>query len=314
VAAWTDMTSGTIGDGDGLGVALRAVDASGNPGPLAHADAHTAFNQFDPDVAWTGSEVVVAWIDESSPASKLDVRYRTFSAALAPLGDEAVLAGTSDAESDVVLAPFASSWAAAWRVATDAGELVRVAAGAKAWSVGPFLPGPAAMKPALVDLDATHLLVVFTQGVDVGSAGTANGTKLSAAVLDVATPGTVVPFDLAVTSASVLGGERPSAARAGTSVFVGWEVPAQGEASAAAHVWLKELRWAAAALDTSRAETRVERGAPTKGDQQRAVVTASGLVPSGGVVIGWEDLGLNLGNAKGEVGLEVVPLPVVRLP
>src|SRR5439155_8851939 len=130
-------------------------------------------------------------------------------------GDE-VLAATADAESDVVLTAFTDSWAAAWRVATTAGELVRVSAkgaSAPAWSVGPFPPGPAGVRPALVALDDAHLLLVVTQGLDVDGNGVTTTTKLAAAVLDIAAPGNVVPVDLPASLSRAIGANRPSAAR-----------------------------------------------------------------------------------------------------
>ncbi len=312
-AAWTDDTSGAMGDGDGLGFALRIVDPTGATSPVMHANAETAFAQSDPDILFTGSQVVVAWMDESNPATELDVKYRLFDPTLNPLGTDVTLAGTAAAEADVALSAFAGSWAAAWRTTGDAGETINVtaldAAGA-AWSVGPFPPGPAGMKPALVDLDGTHLLLVFTQGLDVGDAGVANGTKISAAVLDAGAPGGVMPFDLAMSASVTVGASRPSATRVGATAYVSWEAPGASGAPAGAHVWVKAMGWAGATLDLSKGEIPLAREAKYDvGDQERAAVCAGSVAPVGGLIAAWGDLGGNFGSDEGDVGVELVALP-----
>jgi cysteine-rich repeat protein len=311
-AAWTDLAGAQPGDGDALGVALRWVDPSGALGVVTHANVGTAFNQYSPDILFDGSEVVVAWVDESKLETKLDIRYRRFSPALAPLGGEEVLAVTADAESDVALAAFSGSWAAAWRVATDAGETIRVRAKQSnvEWTVGPFTPGPAGVKPALVALDDAHLLVVFVQGVDVDADGAIDTSTLSAAVLDRAAPGSAPFAEVAGTS----GASRPSAAFVNGSVYLAWESRGHAGASAGKHVWLKEAPWGAA-LDWSRAEVPLPREASHRvGDQERGALCASPLVPTGAVIGAWIDEGESFGNVKGEVAVQLGSAPILRTP
>jgi hypothetical protein len=57
--AWGDFD----GDGSDLGVALRRVAANGSLGSLSSANSGKEFSQLNPDVLWTGSELVVAWED-----------------------------------------------------------------------------------------------------------------------------------------------------------------------------------------------------------------------------------------------------------
>ena len=63
--------------------AIRIVDVTAaTAGPLTHANSTTAFSQFDPDILTVGSHVVVAWVDESSISTGMDIKVRTFDASL----------------------------------------------------------------------------------------------------------------------------------------------------------------------------------------------------------------------------------------
>ena len=135
--------------GDELDVALQLVEpAAPALPPPAQANTTTDFSQYDPDILWTGSELVVAWVDDSDATTGPDLRFRTFDASLNPTSGEQTLAATADAEADVALAGFAGTWAAAWRDDTAGLETIQVQAGATRWTVGPaFLPGPAEASP-----------------------------------------------------------------------------------------------------------------------------------------------------------------------
>src|SRR5262249_34094199 len=122
-AAWNDFGTG----GDELDVALRLVDSSTPvPRPLQHAHVTPALSQGEPDILWTGSELVVAWVDASNAATAPDVHFRRFTASLAPLSGDLPLATSFEAEADVALATFAGGWAAAWRASKDGLETIRV--------------------------------------------------------------------------------------------------------------------------------------------------------------------------------------------
>ena len=309
-AAWTDLAAGTMGDGDEQGVALRLVDPAVAAKPVLHANTHTDFNQFDPDIIFTGSDVVVAWVDESNFATKRDVHYRLFAPDLTPRGSELTLAGTSDSESDIALATFAGSWAAAWRVAGDAGETIRVHANGAEWNVGPFLPGPAGVKPALSAVDDSHLLLVYTQGVDVGSTGVANGTSLRAVLLDINAPGNVVGRDVVMMFAAQVGANRPTLAHVGSNLYLGWEGPAQSVLSVAQHIWAMKVPWTGTALDWAQGENLLPRDVrQSQGDQEHPVLLETGLAVDGGVLGGWDDLGMSFANSKGEVVVQLKGVP-----
>ena len=135
VVAWTDLG----GDGDAEGIALRLVDPGvASSGAPAHANTTTAFSQYDADVLWTGTELIVAWADTSNGQTGPDLRYRTFDATLTPTSSEQTLAGSSAVEEGVALTAFAGSWAAAWREAQNGFETLRVHAGNVAFTVTSF--------------------------------------------------------------------------------------------------------------------------------------------------------------------------------
>ncbi|HEV3192035.1 MAG TPA: hypothetical protein VGY54_16100, partial [Polyangiaceae bacterium] len=277
VAAWTDFG----GDGDGLGVAMTVVQPGVTPSaPPVFANATAVFSQFDPDVVAVGSQIVVAWVDDSNAATQPDIRIRTFDGpTLAPLTPEQTLAATADSEADVALAPFAGSWAAAWRDDFNGLETIRVHTGSTDWNVGPaFLPAPTTSKPALVQLDATHLLLAYAVGVPPAAsagadaaaseagkpdAGPAAGSKIQVAVLDVAMPGDVSGVDIVATVASAFGlsQSQPNVVNVITNVFVAWRTDAMPGDPNGEELWLKPLSWNGAALSTSAAESPLPRAA-----------------------------------------------------
>ncbi len=186
--AWTDYG----GDGDELGAAVALVQGGAIVNGPIFANATTIGSQFDPDLVWTGSELVAAWVDDSDVTTGPDIRFRTFDATSLAASSEQILAATDDAEADVALTTFAGSWAAAWRDDASGLETIRVHSGATDWTVGPaFLPSPVTSKPALVELDATHLLVAYAVGLaaagaDGGAsdAGGSDGGSLDAGIRD----------------------------------------------------------------------------------------------------------------------------------
>lgn len=299
VAAWTDFN----GDGDELGIAMRLVDPAVTPSTKpVYANQNTLFGQRDPDVVWTGSQLVVAWVDDSNPAQGADVKYRTFDAALTPTSGELAIAETSEAESDVALTPFAGSFAAAYRVAGIGGESIAVKVGSSVWTVPiDYAGGPAGEKPAIAALDATHLIVVFSVQRD-WMVGVTAGYTLQAAVVDIATaPGVIAA--MAVPAVGEGSARGPSVVAVGGEVEIAWRTDggvssAYGEELVAiVTTWgvgggivLDGPAWGVPRVDSHRL-----------GDQ-RGVALAVG---SGVVVTGWDDLGALLGGeAKG--GVDVV--------
>jgi hypothetical protein len=315
VVAYTDFN----GDGDELGVALRIVDPASPPiGPPAHANSTTAFSQYDADILAIPSGLVVAWIDDSNVANGPDIMFRTFDNNLSPTSGEQSLAVTSANEGDVALAPFGGSWAAAWRAGDSGLETLGVRTGSTTWSIGPYLPGPVGDRPALAELDATHLLVVYTEGTDPEETGVSNGSKLRVAVLDTASPGTVTPSDVTalVSGNEALAQSHPNAIRVGSRVYIAWRTEsALGDANAE-ELWLKLVGFGGAGLDLSSAEIPLPRSALHRpGDQRRPALAASLLGPEGTLVTAFDDLGkVFTSEGNGDPAVEAIPLPLLRLP
>ncbi len=300
--AWNDLD----GDGDGLGVALRLVDpAAPTASAPAHANLTMSFAQRDPDILAVGSEIVVAWVDDSSVARGSDLKVRRFTKALVPIAGEEDLAATTDVETDVALAPFGSGWAAAWRAARGGLEAIQVKAGAASWSVGPFLPGPYGARPALVELDATHLLVVFAEGEDSGDA-TVGGYQLRYAILDTASPGATTSV-----STGVSGALEVNAVRIGTRVYTLWRSAGVPGDAKAEELWIREVGWTGTELDLSKPTLTLARWAGHLGGDQRRAALASWGDAMGA---GWNDYGLvfGLGQWTPDVVATRVPVPILR--
>lgn len=312
--AWSDE----LVDGDGLGVALRIVDPSapGNSAPTA-ANVTSVFAQGDPDVVWTGTELVVAWGDDSSFATAPDVRFRTFASDGTPTSPEQTLASTSASESHVALARTTAGWASAWRASTPAGlEAIEVRSDALAWWVGPFVGGPADDAPAVGELDATHLFVAFTETTSGASGLT---SKLRVAILDAATPGSTQssPLEPSVVDLADFAQDQPSVASVGGRTYVAWRSVGAPADPGAEDIWLKPIAWPA--VDASGALALPEIALPRQaahraGDQRRVALAASPLGPEGAIVAAWEDFGLTFGagEAGPDVAVELVPSPIVR--
>ena len=304
--AWTDFD----GDGDELGVALRLVDPAIAPaGEPAHANTTTAFSQFAPDMIWTGSELVVAWADDSAPTTGPDLWMRKFDAALSPIGAEQSLAASASAEGNVALGTFGAAWAAAWRAAGSNGmESVEAKSGNTTWSVGPHAPPGADDKPALVELDASTLLVVFT----IGDGGTGSGSKLCGGLLTPSATGatTAIALDAGLTAAQ----SHPSAVRVGSRVYLSWRSAAATSDPKAEELWLREVHWSGSAV-TLGTPLRLPRwDVHTPGDQRFPALAASPLAPEGALVAAWSDFGLVFGKSEGapDVVVELIPIPVLR--
>jgi len=318
-AAWSDYG----GDGDELGVAVRIV----NPSVVAtaaptFANVTTAFSQYDPDIIWTGSELVVAWADDSDPATEPDLRFRTFDSSFNPTSGEQTLADTPDSEADVALAVFDGSWAAAWRDDANGLETIQVTAagGGTQWSVGPaFLPAPVTAKPALAQLDATHLLVVYAVGLETGDSGVGNDSVIQVAVLSTAAQGAVSGSAVPALAPAGMGLDQslPNVVSMEGSTFLSWWTAAALGSSNGEQLWVKSVGWNGASLDLTQMEITLPRWPQANlGDQRDPALAASGLIPGGAIVAGWDDFGQSLAEGEGQedVVMEMIPVPVLRLP
>ena len=300
--AYTDLNA----DGDGLGVAVRSVDSG--VGPLVRVNTTKTFGQHDVDLIWTGTELVAAWVDDSKlPVSGADIRMRRFNASLAPVSSEEILANSPAQESGVALATFGNAWAAAWRSALAGTETIVVKSTNASWSVAVAAPGPAEDKPALAELDATHLLLVFSEGTPA---------RLRGAILDTGSQGVssfpITPAVAPYSTDASLAQSHPNAVRAGSRLFVAWRsalVPADPKAE---ELWLKELAWTSPTLDLSKAEIMLPRWpSHLKDDQRRPALAAAA---GGALATAWDDYGRVFGSVEGtpDVVAELIPLPLLR--
>jgi hypothetical protein len=310
-AAWNDFD----GDGDELGIAMRIVDplAPASSAPR-HANATTAFSQLDPDILAgfdSSGRVVIAWVDESSASTGPDVKARVFDRSLAPMGGELAIATTSASEADLALAPFDSTWAIAWKSAASGLETTMVQTGTIVWHTEEYRAGPSTSRPAIAQLDATHLVVVFA--ADDGAAG----YEIRAATLDTAAPGAVTSTLVAVsTGASAADRRDPNAVRIADKLFLTWRGEIVPGTDLQDELWLKEIRWAGSALDLSLAEIRLPRWpAHTLGDQRRPALAGIPLSSGNALIAAWDDLGKTFGatEGNGDVVVELIPLPLLRL-
>jgi cysteine-rich repeat protein len=212
--AWTDDEAGIPA------VRLRTVDAiRGTVGQVRLATVPPAQ---DPDLLWTGSELVVAWTD------LVDAKYRTFDADLVALRGEQKLASMASLESGVALAPFGHGWAAAFYGNEEGFSALEVVSADLSWSTPPALPPPSDERPALVALDETHLLAIFAVGTDPANSGSSHASALRAAVLNTSSPGPVGTSAFGLTfessdAAAISSSAKPSATRVGDTVYVAWE-------------------------------------------------------------------------------------------
>jgi cysteine-rich repeat protein len=312
-------------DGDQQGVALRIVDpASSSVSTLVRVNASTLGNQRDPELIWTGSELVVAFVDEGNfGPTATDVRVRRCSESGAALDSGKPLAETNDFEGKVALTPFASApgYASAWMSLSLSAHVVWAKAGTATWSFSMAPPTDGESQPSIVALDATHLFLAFVEG-----GGSFATPRLRGAILDTAQPGTFTPFDIApltepYASDASLGQSQPAVSAVGSSVFVAWKSETIPLSLEGGELWLKELPWSvssgAVTLDLSHAEIPLPRkNDHVPGHQDFPALATTPLFPGGALVTAWEDSGNVFGANEGDpdVIFEQIPIPIVRLP
>jgi hypothetical protein len=310
--AFTDLDA----DGDLLGVALRrAKPSDAQMGPIVHVNTTTAFNQYDPDMIWTGSELVVAWADDSNLATGPDLKYRTFDAFLNPTSNEQTLSSATDPEADVVLTQFGTGWAAAYRSFGAGSETIHVRAGTTEWTVGPFLPGAGQQKPDLAQLDATHLLVAYTEGVDLRGGGVPKDALIRVAVLGTSSPGSTAPID--IFAADGVSRDQLSLAVGGATIWLGYRESATSGNALAEEIFARQLTWNGSSLGFADAAIPVARDLGHRaGDQRRPSLGIANLATSQALVAAWEDLGRTFGGTEltGDLVIENIPLPLLRHP
>lgn len=296
--AWNDFG----GDGSDMGIALRKVSNSGQLSLLRAANQGVDSSQANPDLLWTGEQLVAAWVDYADATRGPDIRYRLFDADLNPLSEDLPLATTEVWEADVALTRFGGGWAAAYREGmSDGHENIVVKSGDKTWRVGPLLGGVEGDKPALVELDSTHLLVAYTEGTDPTATGVANTPRVRYAVVDTTVDTAPVKRCLGGTdstsSAQLLEPQTsPALERGQDGVFLAWRTEARPGDAAGDQAWLKSLGWStrgpAHALQLEEHDTELllpRLCESSTGDQRQPALARTSLYPNGALAVSWDD-------------------------
>lgn len=318
--AWTDFD----GDGSDLGIALRKVRADGTLGIIQVANSHTAFSQRNPDLLWTGNRLIVAWEDYADASNGPDLRYRAFDQDLNPLGDDVDAAVTSAPEAALALASFNGGIVASYRETivsgADAGkENVVVQAGGKSYRLGPMLGGAAEDRPALAALDATHLLLVFTEGTDPLSSGVANTPRLRYSVIDTASQAAPTyqwldPLDDVYAADLKVSQMSPALAAGVDGLYLTWRSEARSGDAAGDQLWLKYLKWNPGwenPLALTEKEALLPRVCEASiGDQRTPAIAMVGLPPSGALALAWDDYSHSQGSTSGDPDVVVHYAPI----
>jgi cysteine-rich repeat protein len=310
VAAFAVTSIAIDGETD---IALQRIGAAGIIGASVLANAGTVGAHAGADVAWTGTDLVVAWTETSRASTSPDVRMRRFDANLIArtVGDED-LGVTSDAEENVALTAFGGAWAAAYRTTTATGEILRVRTPAGTWSVGPYLAGPDTMRPALTPIDATHLLAVYVEGRGDGDAGIATSNVLRGAIVDTsaAQASAIVAFDLTSNGISIAALEA-NVVRAGANVVIAWRSPAVVADPNGEDLWMATLSnvTSPAGVHTALTPAPVPRAVTHRKGDQRALSLAPVSASPSQIVSAWEDRGSAFGPLEAQPDVAVLRLP-----
>jgi hypothetical protein len=326
------VASGVLGgDADESGIALHAarwavdhVEIS----PFQLANQTEDFAQSDPDLVWTGNELVVAWVDHSDSDSGPDLRYRKFDEDLNALTDEMTLAAGAGSEGQVSLARFGNSWAAAWRATTPSGsEVLRVAAPdlSLTWETAAYAAPDSQERPSLVDLGSGRLLTVFTQFTQSTSDDLPSTAQLRSLVLRSSNAGIVASCAVATGTtapgtsiffASNLNQRQPALARFGATAQLFWQSEGIVGNSLAQELWQRSISWSSTTSDCQgltlgAPEPMTDGSTERDADQRQPSVSSLG----GTAILGWEDYGSGFARQKkaGEpdVLLRVFPVNTV---
>ena len=281
--------------------------------------------QYDPDIVWTGGVIVGAFVDSSNLDTAPDIRWRTFTDGVG--APEELLAGTTAAEFNVALAPTFDGVAVAWRESSGFVETVRArryrGSDFVEWSVAPaFLAPDSVDRPAIIELDETHLLLVYTEAW-TDETGTSHIGRLRYAVLADDSPGAVVGKSVPATApgyedATTISQGRPNAIRLGDELFVAWTSARVVGDTLGQEVWLKPVTWDVddATLGVAQVERPIPREPWHREGDQRSVGLAS--MPysrnDAALACAWDDRGRTFGAVAGapDVVSELIPMPMFR--
>jgi hypothetical protein len=211
----------------------------------------------------------------------------------------------------VALTVFKGSWAAAWRAEASDGEYLRARTPTASFGIGPYLAGPDHVRPAIVPIDGSHLLVLFVQGRDDQDAGYATSYTLRGVVLD-ATAGTAgAPFDLQTPDGSAIEALEVNASIADDAVAVGWRSPAAPGSPLGEDVWLSYWTSVAGPSDVLAPLTplAVPRSPAHRAGDQRALALAPISNAPVQFLAAWDDLGMSFGAGEGMGDVVLLRLP-----
>ncbi|MBI5535277.1 MAG: hypothetical protein HY898_21295 [Deltaproteobacteria bacterium] len=290
-------------DGDGLGIALVRVSSTGTIlSPTKVANQTTEYGQRAADILWTGTELVVGWEDESQVDGRR-ICTRRFSSALAALENEVCVAVPSVFSSRLALGAAGGQLVRAWRKdgLTASSIEVRFGSGAPSFPLTELPPGEL---PALVALDSTHVLVVYTEGL-----GTEKAVVLSNA------GATVYSGVLSPT-----GVERynPSMVSTTDGIYLAWREPAvlgtNGWNANLDELYFQKLTWNGTTLTAGDALTLPADAPHLLGDQNLPAMAPVSVSPSGAILAAWDDLRANVQGQSphGDVLMSLMVTPVVR--
>jgi len=279
-------------------------------------------NQESVDAVWTGSEVVVSWMDRTDPLSPQG-RIRRYDASLNSLANEEDLSSTGGEEISPTLAAFSGTFAAFWyEYAQSPGYDVHVRSGASAWTV-PGIERFAGSGFHIAALDAEHLIGVWTQ-TDYLADGGYDVARLYGAVFDTGATGPVSSFRIegksaALTDDPTRGDDAAVLAVGGGSAFVAWFSDIGVVGGGLGALVFKEMPWRpdGGGLDLSLFEEPLPR-MPLMQNSFFSDEPALGVLPwtAGGTLFSaWEDRQRVFGRTERnpDVVAQLLPLPIVRL-
>jgi len=303
VVAYQDL----LADGDGLDVALVRLNADGQQlSSVQVANDKILYGQHSPDLVWQGDRLWVAWEDDSALVSEGGRRIcvRAFTGGLVPEGVEACDSAMGQNRGAVAWAATDDGPARAWRnEAAGAGSIELSWAGA----IHPFpldvLP-PAAEMPAVTAIDATHVLLVYTDGY---------GDQKAAVVGD----GGAVTGPWLINPAPEAARFEPSLAVTDDGVYLAWREPAddtQGWTANLDDTYFQKLTWDGVSLMAAEAPWPLPHNSVYMvGDQRRSALLGVGVTASGALWSAWDDLREEqAGPEHGDVRVSLMPTPVVR--
>ncbi len=292
-------------DGDGLGVVLVKLDASGQQVSSAQgANETTLLGQHSPDVVWQDGRLWVSWQDDSMFPSEGGGRLcvRSFASNLVPLTSEVCDTASGHSRGAVSWAVAPGVPARAWRSESQGNARIDVAWGARAWSLPVDDPAPHGDLPALLALDPDHLLLAYTDG---------GGNQMLAVLDDGA------PAPIALNPWPERSRFEPSLAMTQDGVFLAWREDAAGEVGWSPQLeetYVQKLSWDGGTLSLEDVWTLPHDDPFREGDQARPALASAPVTAMGILWTAWDDLreGQPDGPKHGDVRVSWMATPIER--